>query len=81
MSVEAPWSQDIVDRLNAYQKSGFFHPYTCAECRSDLIATAEGWKCSEVGCEYTQGWAHEPPTPEQLEAMNPLKFFEIQAKP
>ena len=29
---------------------------------SGLIATNAGWKCSEVGCSFTQNWAHNPPT-------------------
>ena len=62
MSVQAPWSDDIVERLNAFQHSDMFHPYTCGDCRSDLIATNAGWKCSEVGCSFTQNWAHNPPT-------------------
>ncbi len=64
--IKAPWTQDIVDRLNAIQTAGFLHPYTCGECRSDLIATTDGWKCSEVGCDYTQDWAHEPPTLDRI---------------
>ncbi len=52
--------QDKLSELNAFQKSGRFHPYTCdrnhAECEVNitprdyskdgiLIATSEGWVC------------------------------------
>jgi hypothetical protein len=66
MILKSPWPQDIVDRLNTWQSLGFCHPYACSECRSDLTATTNGWKCSEVGCAYTQDWAHEPPTTDQF---------------
>jgi len=68
-----PWTQEQVDRLNAYQHSGRFHPFTCGNDRGDeahrsyaeergedwglLIATPEGWKCPV--CDYRQDWAHD----------------------
>ena len=60
------FTQDQVDKLNEYQKSGEFHPYTCGKCpslgiQSNLIATIYGWKCSREGCDYIQNWAHEIP--------------------
>ena len=82
MRVNAPWSQDIVDRLNAHQSAGYVHEYTCGNCGHALTATTDGWVCeSPKPCNYTQSWAHEPPTLEQLEAMNPAKFFERQSIP
>jgi len=66
-----PFSQEQVDKLNHYQQSGKFHPYTCSrtfdECEVNqkprdyskdgvLIATTSGWVCP---CgRYTQDWAH-----------------------
>lgn len=64
--VEAPWKPGQVDRLNGYQESGVFHPFTCGRCRDAdeswpledqhlLVATEEGWTCPT--CDYTQTWA------------------------
>lgn len=67
--VEAPWTDEQVRRLNDFQNSGAFHPFTCPEQRevshnkgeahkdTDLIATNDGWVCPE--CDYTQNWAHK----------------------
>ena len=59
---KAPWSQEEVDALNAYQKEGSFHPYTCPgnfpDCKDhrELIATEDGWVCA---CgKYKQDWSH-----------------------
>lgn len=68
---QAPFSNNQVDNLNAFQQLGNFHPFTCdrhaAECEVNqrprdyskdgvLIATNEGWVCP---CgKYTQNWAH-----------------------
>ena len=63
--INAPFTPDQVNTLNAYQDLGITHPYTCA-LRSQhpgeegiLIATTKGWKCPEDKCEYTQDWALE----------------------
>ncbi len=57
------WTDEQVANLNAYQKAGRFHPFTCpgdhdrCEKQRDLVATREGWVCA---CgEYRQGWAHD----------------------
>jgi hypothetical protein len=65
--VEAPFTADQVASLNAAQRSGALHPFTCAN-RSDgnhqhhgdddlgqLVATPDGWRCED--CDYTQAWA------------------------
>lgn len=59
---QAPWTPEEVERLNAQQKAGQFHPYTCpgdlpaCQKHRELIATEQGWVCA---CgEYKQGWAH-----------------------
>jgi hypothetical protein len=55
-----------VRSLNAYQRSGNMHPFTCGGNRTDsnhldgegvLIATHKGWICCY--CDYTQNWAHD----------------------
>lgn len=67
MSFKAPWTEEQVASLNAYQASGRYHPFTCAN-RSEpghqerhgdlgvLVATKDGWICPD--CDYTQDWAH-----------------------
>lgn len=64
--IKTLWTQEHVDKLNEYQKSGQFHPYTCGSGnRTDehhldgqgiLVATLDGWKCPY--CDYTQTWSH-----------------------
>jgi hypothetical protein len=57
--VRAPFTEDQVASLNAFQESGAFHPFTCGTdgCRGLLVATGEGWHCP--GCDYRQlsAWA------------------------
>jgi len=62
-TIYAPWGPDLVARLNAYQQSGEFHPYTCGGKRKDanhldgegiLVATPDGWVCPYCG--YRQSW-------------------------
>ena len=62
MRDNTPWSDETVARLNEYQKTGTFHPYTCPgdykACANqrELIATTNGWVCA---CgKYKQKWAH-----------------------
>lgn len=60
MIIFAPWTKEQVDGLNRYQKSGLFHPFTCANDHGGdrvLVATEKGWVCER--CAYTQNWAHE----------------------
>lgn len=61
--VVPPWSSDQVAALNAFQRSGRFHPFTCGQRASHvgddiLVATGGGWVCPHEGCGYTQKWAH-----------------------
>lgn len=59
--VHVPFSADEVASLNAYQTSGFFHPFTCGEdnCHGiRLIAATNGWHCASQACDYHQLWAH-----------------------
>jgi hypothetical protein len=64
--VTAPFTLAQVKSLNAYQQSGYIHPFTCGSGRRKdaahfdgegvLLATADGWVC--LFCDYTQDWAH-----------------------
>lgn len=60
MKIKAPWTQEQVDALNNYQKSGMFHGYTCGgahEVSQLLVSTINGWECP-LNCGYSQDWAH-----------------------
>jgi hypothetical protein len=59
--IEAPWTKDQVDRLNAFQARQDVHPFTCPggtpRCvKRELVATPDGWEC-HCG-EYHQTWVH-----------------------
>lgn len=62
--VVAPFTVEQVNSLNDFQRSGRFHPFTCAigprSLHSDgdgvLVAVRAGWMCPDDG--YTQDWAH-----------------------
>ena len=53
---KAPWTKEIVDKLQRYQDCDHTHEWTCGEdrCRAALIPTTDGWVCPV--CEYTQDW-------------------------
>jgi hypothetical protein len=57
--IQAPFTDDQVASLNAYQGAGAFHPFTCGteSCRGALLATRDGWRCPR--CDYRQPWAWE----------------------
>lgn len=61
--IRAPWTDKQVESLNAFQRDGRFHPFTCPgermECLPDrtLVATPNGFVC-RCG-EYVQKWAHD----------------------
>jgi hypothetical protein len=63
--VDAPWTDDQVASLNAYQQAGYRHPFTGSEGldghRVTLIATSRGW-VERVGGPVVQTWAHEEMT-------------------
>jgi hypothetical protein len=72
--ITAPWDEEQVDALNAYQASGAMHPFTCGNrphpgnAEAVLVATPEGWVCRD--CDYTQDWAHAfMADPETLELL------------
>ena len=57
--IRAPFTIEQVVALNAYQRRGSFHPFTCGNFHepTDLVATLQGWRCPR--CTFTQDWAHE----------------------
>ena len=59
MKIKAPWTQEQVDALNAWQALGNVHPFTCGGkgCREDLVAHEAGWHCPR--CSNRQDWAHD----------------------
>lgn len=57
--IEAPWTNEQVANLNAWQRAGHVHEFTCPNHHDGsrvLIATVDGWRCPS--CIYTQTWAH-----------------------
>ena len=61
MEIRAPWTDEEVAGLNAFQHSSVMHPFTCGKRDNHkgeglLTATNDGWVCDE--CDYTQTWAH-----------------------
>lgn len=67
--VAAPWSDDQVASLNAFQRAPNWHEFTCPRCRTALVATLAhtGWRCPID--DYTQNWA--------LEFMTNWKWLEV----
>jgi hypothetical protein len=61
--ITAPFTEEQVEALNRWQKTGQLHPFTCPgdlvicnEAGRELIATTHGWEC-KCGA-YRQTWAH-----------------------
>jgi hypothetical protein len=60
MPLIAPWTNDEVASLNAYQSSMDYHPFTGRDESGKkvvLIATPSGWVTSPGG-PIVQDWAH-----------------------
>lgn len=62
-TIHTPWTDEQVAALNAFQRAGAMHPFTCGALHESgqspvLAATSAGWVCPDVKCEYTQDWAH-----------------------
>jgi len=76
----APWTDEQVTQLNAWQQSGYMHPFTCGGSVHDgnvhgerpaLFAERDGWVCPDTNCDYRQNWAHSfMASPEVLTNMN-----------
>lgn len=59
--IHAPFTEAQIAALNAYQRSGRMHPFTCGgvhELHQTLIAERDGWRCPDDACDYRQTWAH-----------------------
>lgn len=71
--IYAPWNQDQIASLNAYQKSCCMHPFTCGNNRGDQAHREYAAKQEDIDwgiltatengwvcpvCGYTQNWAH-----------------------
>jgi hypothetical protein len=60
--IRAPFTEAQIAALNAYQRSGRMHPFTCGneahELHQTLIAERDGWHCPDEHCDYRQDWAH-----------------------
>lgn len=57
---KAPWTAEEVTFLNAYQRCGKYHEFTCGNDHDRdvmLVARQDGWHCPE--CDYRQKWAHK----------------------
>jgi hypothetical protein len=59
MKIEAPFTAEQVETMNAFQSLDTVHPFTCANDHAGddvLVAHEDGWRCPS--CEYRQHWAH-----------------------
>lgn len=55
--IKAPFTDDQVESINAYQKAGVMHPFTCGSgCGPDLVASVAALACP--ACGYRQDWVH-----------------------
>ena len=66
----APWTDDQVNSLNAYQESAYCHPFTCRH--GILEATKDGWCCPYFNEECSQDWAHSWMVDWSWQKMNPV---------
>lgn len=76
MSIKAPWTIDQVHALNAYQRLGYVHEFTCPENHETsrtLLAKPDGWHCPS--CDYRQDWAHEWMADKALHPSNPIDLL------
>ena len=59
--IHPPWSREVVEKLNKWQKDPMIHPMTCpgdyeaCDGNRKLVATRDGWVC-RCG-RYKQRWA------------------------
>lgn len=58
MTLRAPFTEDQVEAINAFQANRRNHPFTCGTegCREVLAAHVDGMKCPKCG--YVQEWVH-----------------------
>jgi hypothetical protein len=63
-TIQAPFTDKQVEALNSFQLRPDVHPFTCGNDQHQsggavrLVATNNGWVCSDEQCDYTQDWAH-----------------------
>jgi hypothetical protein len=55
--IQAPFTEGQVASLNAYQRCGQLHEFTCGKCKAMLVANRDGWTC-QCG-QWRQTWAHD----------------------
>jgi len=55
--VRAPWTDDQVASLVAFQRDARWHEFTCGRCGATLNPRSDGWHCWRD--DYRQDWAHE----------------------
>ena len=76
--IQAPFTDEQVEAMNRYQKSGL-HELTCpnderhAGTPTPLVATREGWVCSDPECDYTQDWAPATAVTDWSEALQKFR--------
>lgn len=58
MLVEAPWTPEQVENANKWQQRPDFHPFTCRDCGTSLVAESHGWECEKCR-HHIQNWAHD----------------------
>ena len=75
----APWDDETVVKLTAWQQSRLVHPYTCGGDHGtsiNLVPTNSGWICPDEKCKYKQNWAFEFDIDEIEGSMAKLLFGE-----
>ena len=75
----APWTDQEVNNINDFQRSNWFHGFTCPSLAHtshvDLIAGNDALHCSDPHCDYTQTWVHEFMASGEWRNRSPLKGF------
>lgn len=57
--IRTPFSTGQVWSLNAFQDSGRFYPFTCADCGTPMTATVLGFVCrAKCGYYQTKTWSY-----------------------
>lgn len=57
--IRLEFTPEQVESINGYQRSGYWHPFTCAYDHTGddvLIAKPAGLECPS--CDYKQNWVH-----------------------
>lgn len=69
--LEAPWTEQQVAALNAFQRSGRGLVFTCDQhpMKQTLIAELDGWHCPDESCGHHETWAYPWMADRRLAAM------------